>query len=193
MVIGITGGIGSGKSTIGRAVELLDYPLYVSDNWANWLMNSDSDVRRSIISCFGSECYLADGLNRAYLASTVFGDRSKLSELESIVHPAVFRHFEEFVAEFDSKQLIFVESAILFESGFDRYCDKVITISANEQLRISRVISRDSSNRDAVARRISAQMSDSERESRSDYTINCDEHHSALQALLSIIDELTLN
>lgn len=189
MIIGITGGIGSGKTTIGRVVTAMGYTLYNSDNWANRLMSCDSEVVAAITKNFGADSYTSEGLNREYLASQVFGNSDKLLLLESIVHPAVFRHFESFSESF-SNELLFVESAILFESHFDRYCDKVITVSADEQLRISRVIKRDGSSYDAVLKRIRSQMSDQQREELSDYTIVCDETQSVVCSIAQIIAQI---
>ncbi|MFI3314593.1 MAG: dephospho-CoA kinase [Rikenellaceae bacterium] len=188
MVIGITGGIGSGKSTICRALGAMGFTIYDCDFWASFLMNSDASVINQIKSHFSDQIYSADGvLDRRLLASKVFNDTAQLKILESIVHTALFTHLEGFISQ-NRDKIVIVESAILFESGFNKIIDKVITISAPESLRIDRAMSRDCATRAQIKERVAKQMSDAQREKLADFTIICDDYRSVIVPILDIID-----
>ncbi|MFI3322733.1 MAG: dephospho-CoA kinase [Rikenellaceae bacterium] len=189
MIVGITGGIGSGKSTVCKVLTAMGYEVYLSDQRGAYLMNNNRNVIESIIALFGEESYTKGRLNNKYLASKVFGDKQQLLALEKVVHPAVFEDFKSFASE-HTDEIIFVESAILFESGMDSLTDKIITISAPKELRIERVTRRDNANREQIEKRIDAQMSDSEREEKSDFTIHCNEQCSVIESLLDVINRL---
>ena len=136
MIIGITGGIGSGKSTIARELAKLGFTVYDCDREAKRIIEEDGDVKHTIIGLLGEEAYSGGRYNTAYVAQRVFADKHLLAQLNSIVHPAV----KEDVIQ---KQPDFVESAILYESGMDKVCDKIIVIDAPEEIRIMRTIQRD--------------------------------------------------
>lgn len=192
MVIGITGGIGSGKSTVCKLIECLGYKVYYSDSRATSLMESHQEIIKEIKSLFSNHIYDQDGkLNRKQLASEVFANRDKLRQLETIVHPRVMEDLQHFICAHQS-EIVFVESAIMFESKLDRLTDLVITISAPVELRIKRVINRDNSTLDNVRGRISAQMSDCQREELSQYTIVCDDHKCVTTQLLDILRDVSI-
>lgn len=155
--IGITGGIGSGKSTVCRLFEQSDFPVYYSDFRAKELMTTV--LRQPIENMFGSEAYIDKSLNRGYIASKVFNNPSLLSQLNQIVHPAVACDFEKWASE-QKAPLVFLESAILFESGFDKMVDYTIFVDAPLEERIERTILRDSRSREEVIARIANQNSD---------------------------------
>lgn len=159
--IGITGGIGSGKSTVCRLLEQYGAAVYDSDAEAKRLMNSDETLRKSLIETFGQECYNAEGLNRAYLAGRVFGDKEQLQRLNSIVHPAVKADFRRW-AEEQSTPYVILESAILFDAGFQSEVDATLAVLAPLPERVRRAMERDGAEREAVMSRISNQMSDDE-------------------------------
>jgi dephospho-CoA kinase len=159
--IGITGGIGSGKSTVCRLLEQYGAAVYDSDAEAKRLMNSDENLRKSLIETFGQECYNAEGLNRAYLAGRVFGDKEQLQRLNSIVHPAVKADFRRW-AEEQSAPYVILESAILFDAGFQSEVDATLAVLAPLPERVRRAMERDGAEREAVMSRISNQMSDDE-------------------------------
>lgn len=168
--VGLCGKIGSGKSTVCHAFERLGIAVYISDDHAKRLMSQSSTLREQITAAFGSECYRDGELNRAYLASRIFGSAEARATLNSIVHPAVCRHFEQW-AECQSSEYVIVESAILFESGLDRVVDVVIGVIAPEELCVERAVARDNSNREAVLARMRCQITDSRLKELSDYVI----------------------
>jgi dephospho-CoA kinase len=160
--IGITGGIGSGKSTIAQLFEEMEVPVYYADSEAKELMNIDSDIKGAIIKLFGEEAYKEGQLNRAFIASKVFGNETKLAQLNAIVHPKVAKHFEEWVTKQFTKFVI-KEAAILVETGGYKELDELFVVTADENLRIQRVMKRDSVAKDLVESRIKNQISDAER------------------------------
>ena len=144
--------------------------VYDSDSKAKELMNSDVALRKALCEAFGEECYNAEGLNRGYLSGKVFGDKEALAKLNSIVHPAVKADFRAW-AEMQRSAYVVLESAILFESGFDSEVDTTLAVMAPMEERVRRTMSRDGSDRAAVEARIANQMSDDELHSRAARTI----------------------
>ena len=172
--IGLTGGIGSGKSTVCRLFEELGARCYDSDSRAKWLMQNDEALRAELIALFGEEVYGEDGaLDRARLAAEVFGNSERLAALNGAVHPAVGRDWERWCEEREAEGAAYtiLESAILFDCGFDQKVDRTVAVSAPEELRIERAASRDNAPMEVIRRRIKAQMSDAEREARAHHTI----------------------
>lgn len=168
--VGITGGIGSGKSTVCRMLAERGVALYNADSRAKELMASSESLRRALIENFGAETFTAEGLNRQYLAARVFNDAEQLRLLNSIVHPAVVADFEAWAEEQEGQYVLF-ESAILFEAGLEDRVDSVVAVMAPESLRVERVMARDGHTREQVVARIKNQMSDDERSDRSKYSI----------------------
>lgn len=172
--VGVTGGIGSGKSTVCRLFEELGARCYDSDSRAKWLMQNDEQLRSELIALFGEEVYDSEGrLDRARLAGEVFGNSERLAALNGAVHPAVGRDWERWCAEREAEGAAYtiLESAILFDCGFDSKVDRTVTVSAPEKLRVERAAARDGASEELIRRRIEAQMSDSEREARAHHTI----------------------
>ena len=168
--VGITGGIGSGKSTVCRMLVERGVALYDADSRAKELMASSESLRRALIENFGAETFTAEGLNRAYLAAKVFNDAEQLRLLNSLVHPAVIADFEAW-AEVQNGQYVLFESAILFEAGLENRVDSVVAVMAPESVRVERVMARDGHTREQVVARIKNQMSDDERSDRAKYSI----------------------
>lgn len=169
--IGITGGIGSGKSTACRIFSVLGIPVFEADIEAKNLMNSDPEMSKQLVRLFGEAVYLPDHtIDRKYLAGIVFNTPSLLTQLNQIVHPAVRRAFSEWINKQESPYIIH-EAAILFESGFYKLMDKTIVVVANEEQRISRVLKRDNLSPELVKQRIKSQWSDEERIKLADYII----------------------
>ena len=156
MVLGITGGIGSGKSTVCRIFEIMGVPVYNSDLKARYLCDFNSEVRKQIQSIFGTDIYNVSGLDRKKLGSIVFNQPQLLSQLNGIIHPAVFEDFKMWQNSCKTS-LVIKEAAILFESGGDKYVDKVLTVFAPEELRIRRVMNRDGLTFEDVQNRIQNQ------------------------------------
>lgn len=168
--VGITGGIGSGKSTVCRMLAERGVAHYEADSRAKELMSSSEALRKALIENFGAETFTADGLNRAYLAERVFNDAAQLRLLNSIVHPAVLADFEAWAEAQEGTYVIF-ESAILFEAGLEDRVDAVVAVMAPEAVRVERVMKRDGSSKEQVEARIKNQMSDDERSDKAKYSI----------------------
>nr|WP_299163053.1 dephospho-CoA kinase [uncultured Tenacibaculum sp.] len=172
MVVGITGGIGSGKSTILKMFsEFENITVYIADEEAKKLMNSSNKIKSQLINEFGKETYVNNQLNREHLASIVFKNKEKLALLNAIVHPVVNEHLQNFIIQNSGKEYILYENAILFENGSNVICDKIITVTAPEKTRIERVLKRDNSNIESVKNRIKNQWSQTKKTLQSHYVI----------------------
>lgn len=169
-IIGLTGGIGSGKSTIANYIQSLGYPVYIADLEAKKLMETPEMAAR-IEATFGADYVNHQQVNREKLAQHVFQNPEALQQLNAIVHPAVQAHFEQWVQLQSNAPFVFKEAAILFESGSYKNCDSIITVVAPIETRIERVIARDNTTREAVLQRIKNQWTDEERMAKSDFTI----------------------
>lgn len=169
-IVGLTGGIGSGKSTLAKWFRQKGIPVYNADDEAKLLMNNDPELIKKLTSEFGEETYKDGIYNRAYISSLVFKNKKALKKLNSIVHPAVFRHFENWLNGLDSAFAV-KEAAILFESGSWKDCDAIITVAADEDIRIKRVMERDQLSAEQIQSRIKNQWTDSQRIEKSDFVI----------------------
>jgi dephospho-CoA kinase len=186
--VGITGGIGSGKSTVCKVFKGLGIPVFEADAVAKQIMTSDPQIQKLLIEAFGIAVYLPDGsIDRKYLAGLVFNNESLLSELNSIVHPAVLNEFDEWC---ETKQTAYIlhEAAILFESGFYKMMDKIIAVVTSEEERIQRVIKRDGATIELVRQRIQNQMSDADRIKLADFVISNNDDELIIPQIL-IIDK----
>lgn len=168
--VGITGGIGSGKSTVCRLFEQNGIAVYDSDARAKALMAESATLREQLVAAFGAECYNDQGLNRAYLAGRVFGDEVELRRLNGIVHPAVKDDFRRW-ADAQRGAYVVLESAILFESGFDAEVDTTLAVMAPMEERLRRTAERDGTDMEAIKRRMEHQLSDDELHARAARTI----------------------
>ncbi len=180
ITIGLTGGIGSGKTTIAQWFQEKGIPVYNSDFEAKKLMNENEDLIQQLIELFGDETYKNGEYNRSYVASKVFNDKELLNQLNAIVHPAVFKHFDEWL---DNQNSSFVvkEAAILFESGSYKDCDYIISVIADEEIRIDRVAKRDQLNEDQIRNRMKSQWTDQQRIEKSDFIIENNKDLNALK------------
>lgn len=168
--LGLTGGIGAGKSQVADLFIRKGIPVYDSDSAAKNLMNCNATLKKGVIEAFGKESYTDGVLNRAYLASQVFSDKQKITQLNSLVHPAVFKDHHKWVLNQDSLFTV-KESAILFESGAYQFCDLTMSVLAEQEVRISRVVERDEVQRKNVLDRISNQWTDVKRKGLSNFYI----------------------
>lgn len=171
MRVGITGGIGSGKSTACEIFAELGVPIYDCDREAKRLMNESAEVRSQLVEAFGKEVYINGELNRAYLAERVFGHEEQLALLNAIVHPAVREDFRSWCNSHEQEVYVMMESAILFDVGFDAEVDKTLAVVAPRELRIMRVCNRNNLTPEQVEERMAHQMSDDELHARADYTM----------------------
>lgn len=168
--VGITGGIGSGKSTVCRILGEHGVAVYDADSRAKELMATSVEVRSALIESFGAECFTSEGLNRSYLAERVFNNAEQLATLNSIVHPAVIRDFEQWAEQQEGSYVLF-ESAILFEAGLEDRVDATVAVMAPEALRVERVMQREGWTKEQVIARIKNQLSDDERADRAKYGV----------------------
>ncbi|MCK5639093.1 MAG: dephospho-CoA kinase [Flavobacteriaceae bacterium] len=169
-VIGLTGGIGSGKTTIAKMFESLNIPVYYADIEAKKLMNTSNNIKIKLIDLFGDETFIDESLNRSYIANIVFKDKEKLQKLNAIVHPEVERHFHNWIKNQNSKYVI-QENAIIFENENQSKFDKMITVTASKDLRVNRVMQRDAVSESMVLDRMKNQLKDSYKINNSDFVI----------------------
>lgn len=169
-IIGLTGGIGSGKTTIANHFMAAGVPVYIADDEARKIMQSAAIIEE-IKKNFGSVIFENGILNRQKLAEIVFNDPDKLKLLNGIIHPAVKKHFENWISNHNQSPFIIYEAAILFESGSYKNCDKIITVTAPLETRIQRVIQRDNTTRENVLKRINSQWDDNQRIAKSDFVV----------------------
>lgn len=169
--IGLTGGIGSGKSMVARIFENLGVPVYRADAEAKRIMNADPEVMRGIMDLLGKQAYNKGKLDRGYVSSRVFTDPGLLNTLNEIVHPVVRDDFERWSECYLHHPYILEEAAILFETGFYKDFDYIVVVYADDELRIRRVMERDQAERKDILKRISNQMAQDRKKELADFTI----------------------
>ena len=193
--VGITGGIGSGKSTVASVLRSLGAAVYNSDSRARLLQENDPGVVRAIKDIFGEQAYLQDGrLDSSHIAPIVFSDREMLDKLNAAVHPAVKRDFEAWVRQREKEgqaPYLVKEAAILIESGLSEKLDKIVVVIAPEDIRIARVVARDGTDPGEVRRRMESQMSDAGRAAHADYIVVADDEQLLLPQVLALHGELS--
>jgi len=188
--VGITGGIGSGKSTVSKIFELLGVPVYYADDKAKDILVRDKELAEQVKQHFGPEVYQADGaLNRKLLGNIVFNDKDKLALLNSLVHPATIRDSNNWAAE-QKAPYVLKEAALLFETESFHHLDKIIGVSAPQPLRILRVMKRDNVSRNDVLARMHKQIDETIKMRLSDYVIYNDEQHMVIPQVLELHQKL---
>jgi dephospho-CoA kinase len=187
--IGLTGGIGSGKSTVAHVFEILGIPVYYADKEAKRLMNEDPEIRKELITHFGEEAYKDNLINRRFLAEIVFKDKEKLHLLNSLVHPITIARAEEWMVQQNTPYVI-KEAALIFESGSQENLDYVIGVSAPLALRIQRTMKRDGVTREEVLNRMQHQIQESIKMRLCDFVIRNDEQHLVLPQALALHEKL---
>lgn len=189
--VGITGGIGSGKSTVAKVFEVLGIPVYYADDAAKRLMNEDELLKTELQELFGKETYIDGKLNRKYLADLVFNDEEKLSLLNSIIHPATLRDSDQWMMQ-QSTPYAIKEAALIFESGAQEHLDYVIGVSAPLPARLQRVMKRDHVTREEVKARMEKQLDESIKMRLCDYVITNDEQELVIPQVIKIHEALLL-
>lgn len=190
--IGIIGGIGSGKSIVSRLLTLTGIPVYQTDTEAKRLMLSDTGIREGLTALAGNEVYNEKGLNKAFLASYIFGHPEHLKQVNAIVHPRVRDDFRLWAGK-ARQEIVAMESAILLEAGFTNEVDKIVMVYAPSEVRIARAIRRDSATRKEVERRIQSQMDDEKKRGAADFVIVNDGETPLIPQVLSLISSLSQN
>jgi len=188
--IGLTGGIGSGKSTVANIIKALGYPVYISDSRASHLMNTHIVIRQKLINLFGKDIYTSVGkLNKPHLATIIFNNTVAIQQVNHIVHPIVMQDFEQWCL-LQRTNILFFESAILFEAELTHHFDKILSVHADLETRIYRVIARDQCTQEQVIKRIHNQSDDIYRQTHSDYLIHNQDGDMLLPQIIAILKEL---
>lgn len=189
--LGITGGIGSGKSLVCRLLEVMGVPVYISDAETKQLMVADFSIREGLVALLGENVYADGVLNKPLLASYLFGDPGHARQVNGIVHPRVKEDFRRWVQCHDVFPVVAIESAILIEAGFAGEVDVVVMVYAPEEIRIERAVRRDSSSRELIEKRVRSQMSDEEKRRQADFVIVNDGEAPLIPQVLELIDSLS--
>lgn len=170
IVVGLTGGIGSGKTTVAKQFEALGIPVYIADEEAKKLMNRSKIIKRKLIELFGSDAYNNDELNRPFIAQIIFSNEAILKKMNAIIHPRVATHFNKWILKQKAPYVI-KEAAILFENDGYKLCDFVITVVAPKELRFKRLLKRDTTTKDKIEAIIKNQWSDEQKIKLSQFVI----------------------
>ncbi|MCA0133084.1 dephospho-CoA kinase [Winogradskyella alexanderae] len=189
VIVGITGGIGSGKTTIAKYMSTFGIPLYIADEEAKALMNRSKVIKRKLIQLFGEEAYKNEELNRPYLAKKIFTDKSLLSQMNAIVHPKVASHFKRWLKK-QNAPYVLKEAAIIFENNLQDNYDYIITVIADEELRRKRIMSRDNTNKEKIDAIIKNQWVDAKKIQLSDFVITNNDLEKAKEEAIKIHKQL---
>ncbi|SBV92732.1 dephospho-CoA kinase [uncultured Dysgonomonas sp.] len=188
--LGITGGIGSGKSTVSEIFSLCNVPVYIADTESKRLVATSPVIKEKLINIYGEELFEGGVLNKALLASHIFNDKAKLEQVNAIIHPEVEKDFKEWVVNHAHSRVIAHEAAILFESGFNKLMDKIVMVYTPLEIRLERTMKRDHTTREKVLERIHNQMPDEEKAKLSDFVIVNDGAHSLIEQVLDILKQV---
>ena len=192
ILVGVTGGIGSGKSTVCKIFESLGIKTYYADDRAKRLMVEDSDLVKEIKNLFGPNAYNENGINREEIAKQAFQNKGLLEKLNQHVHPAVKKNFLQWVQDNNSEKILLKEAALLVETGSYKKLDKLIVVTAPDETRIKRTLKRDAHRtKDDVQKIISKQLPESEKAEKADYIIDNAEEQSVIKQVMKVYTELT--
>lgn len=187
LLIGVTGGIGSGKSMVCRLFECLDIPVYYADSRAKWLTNNDREIREKVVALLGSEAYDSEGMyNTRFVASCVFKNEPLLKELNAIIHPVVLRDTQNWVAQNTGMPYVVKEAAIMAKAGQANAVDVVVVVEAPVALRIQRILQRDKRPEQEIRAIIERQVSDESRREIADYIVNNDDASELIPQVLHL-------
>lgn len=187
--LGITGGIGSGKTSVCRVFDVLGIPVFSADREASEIMENEGEIKTQLNFITGKDLYTNGNLDRMLLADIIFNDNSILEKVNSLVHPLVFDHFRKWTNS-QKAQYVIMEAAILFESGASEFVDRIATVVAPVDQRVERVIQRNKLSREQVMERIQNQMDDATRMKLSDYIIYNSENDMIIPAILKIHNDI---
>ena len=191
--IGVTGGIGSGKTTVCKVFELLGIPVFYADDVAKSIMQTDPVLKTALLDTFGENSYTKDGmLNRAYISSIVFNDKQELEKLNSLVHPAVLRAFDNWVLDQHESPYVIKEAALLYESGGFKMCNKSILVIAPTLIKMNRVKLRDGVSEEDIQLRMNRQFSDEIKIKYADHILNNDEKQLLIPQIIQLHQQFLL-
>tara|TARA_B100001115_G_scaffold183208_2_gene181386 strand:- start:672 stop:1265 length:594 start_codon:yes stop_codon:yes gene_type:complete len=189
MIVGLTGGIGSGKTTVARIFQQLKVPIFVADEESKKLLDTNSELQEQLVEWLGPELIKEGKLDRAYMASRIFKDEELLKKVNALIHPAVGRAFQSWYQKQKAPYII-REAAILFESGTHKDCAKIIVVSAPEELRLQRVVKRSGESPEQVKARMAKQWPQEKKEALADYIIHNDHQEMLIPQVLQIHEDL---
>ena len=192
IIVGLTGGIGSGKTTVSNMFKDLGVPVYIADIEAKNLMNSSKVIKRKLIELFGQKAFEGDTLNRPYIASKIFNDDTYLMKMNAIIHPKVANHFKHWLQKQSSKYVI-KEAAIIFEHNMQSQYDYLITVISNEEDRIERILKRDNTTKDKIVSIMKHQLNDEEKIKLSDFVIINDKLEHTKEQVINIHNSILKN
>lgn len=187
--VGITGGIGSGKSVVSAILRSMGYPVYDSDTRSKILTNSNNIIRQKLTALLGSDTYKSGILNKPLLAEYIFTSKENLKKVNAIIHPQVFVDFNDW-CNIQASDVVFAESAILFDSGFNHFLDKVLVISAPESLRLERVKRRDGASQEQVKNRMQMQKAEGLISQKADFILKNDDKTSLIEQIHTVLNQL---
>lgn len=188
--IAITGGIGSGKSYVSALLEKRGIPVYNADNESKRLTAENAEIRRGLVSLLGEEVYAEGVLNKPVLASYLFANAENAARVNAIIHPCVKKDFKQWMEMHAERELVALESAILYESGFDDVVDSVLMVYAPKELRLKRAMLRDAASREQIEARMNAQMDDEEKRRKADFVVYNDGTLPLEEQLTSVINQI---
>jgi len=190
-ILGLTGGIGSGKSVVAELFQMMGIPVYDSDSRSKILTDTDEELKEKISSQFGAEMYSNGLLDRQALAKKIFGDAKALLAVNALIHPVVERDFRIWVKENCQFSVLIQETAILFEAGLENHFDQIICVTAPEDLRVERVCKRNKIAPEIVRERIKNQLSEAERVKQSDIIVVNDNIQAVLPQVIKIVQTVS--
>jgi len=191
MIVGLTGGIASGKTVVARIFEMLGAAVFYSDKVAKDLY-SDPEIKAGVIKLLGPKAYTSSGVNKTYIRKVIFADEHLLGGINSIIHPAVGKKFGEYVIQ-NAGKLVLKESALLFEAGVAEQCDRVIVVAAPDELRLQRIIARDKTTLAQAQKKLNSQLPQEQKINKADYVIRNGEEELVIPQVLTIYDTLNSN
>ncbi len=192
IIVGLTGGIGSGKTTVAKEFSSLGIPVYIADDEAKTLMISSKGIKRKLIKLFGNQAYIDDKLNKPYIADAIFNNRDLLEQMNTIIHPKIANHFKKWLLKQHGFYVI-KEAAILFENGGYKDCDVIITVTAPKELKIKRLLKRDNTNVTKIEAIMENQWRDDEKLKLSNYVIYNADLKTTKQQVLKIHQQILKN
>ena len=190
--LGITGGIGAGKSVVASFLNAMGIPVYIADDESKKLTSTSPRIKERLIKQFGEDLFAGGVLNKALLASLIFENKDHLRIVNSIIHPEVMSDFEAWSVKHADKKLVAMEAAILFESGFDKAMDFIVTVTAPQEERIERILKRNKTTREEILSRMSNQLPDEEKCNRSDFVIYNDNDRAIIPQIEEMLEQIFL-
>jgi len=188
--IGITGGIGAGKSVVASFLTAMGVPVYIADDESKQLIATSSKIKESLMKNFGENLFSDGNLNKTLLASLIFGNKENLDLVNSIIHPEVLSDFDKWTIKHQNKSIVAMEAAILFESGYDKNMDIIITVTAPKEERIKRILKRNKTSREEILSRMSNQLPEEDKCKKSDYVIYNDNDVAIIPQIEEILGQI---